>query len=88
MSPLVIGAIVGLVVSVLLVASGITSLYRGGGDRGQAMGLAFRLLIEAVLVGGALVLIIFAAINGGWGFVGGYLGVRALALVFEVAQSK
>ena len=86
MSPLIIGVIVGAVVSVLLIASGSTSLYRGGGDRGQAMGLAFRLMFEAVLIGAALVLIIFAAINGGWAFVSGYLGVRALALVLEVAQ--
>ncbi len=86
----IVGAAIALVLT-FVIASFFGFGKQKGGDLGSAVGLAFRVVAEVVLVvvfAGALVATAVLNTTPAWQLFGGYAAVRALALIFELLASK
>lgn len=86
----IIGGGIALFLTVVL-ASFFGFGMRTGGSRGDALALAFRAIVELVLVAGFIgALIATAALNTtpAWQLLGAYTGVRFVALVLEALSSR
>lgn len=85
------GAALAFVLTLVLASVLGFGVKSSGSGYGWGFALAFRAIVEVVLVAVAVGLLIGAAVLGSanaWSMVGGYLGVRAIALVLECIKSK
>lgn len=87
-----IGAAIALVLTFVIASFfGFGRPRSGGGDFGSAVGLAFRMVAEVVLVVvfiGALVATAVLNTAPAWELFGGYAAVRAIALIFELTTTR
>ena len=86
---IIIGAAIGLAITMVIASFFGFGKQRSGGDFGSAFALAFRVIAELVLVVGFLGALIATAVlntTPAWELFGGYAGVRAIALVLELLR--
>lgn len=89
MVPVITGAGIGLVVSILIAVFFKSQDYNTGGF-GGGFALAFRFIVEVCLIGAAVAGAVAVTVIGsiaGWQLYGAYIGVRVIALILEALKN-